>query len=110
MRPIDIPRETAIKEFWDGMREVADAAARHRDDGLYKSLRKIGRAVVLRGVQIPGGGLFVPCPVCNAVPGQSCINVPAHPLDAELHPERIELAEKAIAGEVKIPVHEMPTP
>ena len=32
MRPIDIPREAAIKEFWDGMREVAAAAERHGPD------------------------------------------------------------------------------
>ncbi|WNM37346.1 hypothetical protein RMN56_19460 [Micromonospora halotolerans] len=110
MGSVDIHREKAIAEFWEGMRDVAAAATRYRDDNLFKALRKIGRAVVLRGVQIPGGGLFVPCPICKSVPGQSCINVPRHPLDGELHPERVELAEKAIAGEVQIPEHEMPTP
>ncbi|WP_441005353.1 zinc finger domain-containing protein [Micromonospora foliorum] len=88
------------------MREVASAAARHRDPELYKSIVKIGRAALSQGVElVPSGGLFLQCPVCGVSPGQRCINVPKNPLQNNIfHPARIELAEKALKGEVPLPV------
>ena len=102
---IDIDEPMAAELFWEGMREVAAAAARHQDDDLYRAIVKIGRGALAQGSElVPQCGLFLQCPVCEAVAGQRCINVPSHPLrDAVLHPERIELAEMALKGEAPLP-------
>ncbi|WP_420914987.1 zinc finger domain-containing protein [Micromonospora chalcea] len=48
--------------------------------------------------------MFLPCPVCDSVPGERCINVPGHPLaNTTLHPQRVQLAERALRGEVPLP-------
>ena len=95
--------DSAAAQFWDGMREVAAAATRHQDEELFGALHKIGRAITSGGLPIPTGGQFVPCPVCRAVTGQSCINTPGHPLNDQFHPERVELGEKLMAELAPIP-------
>ena len=102
---IDIDEPMAAELFWEGMREVAASAARHQDDDLYRAIVKIGRGALAQGGElVPQCGLFLQCPVCEAVAGQLCINVPGHPLcDDVLHPQRIELAEMALRGEVPPP-------
>ncbi|GIJ79106.1 hypothetical protein Xph01_35380 [Micromonospora phaseoli] len=102
---VDINEPRAAEKFWEGMREVAAAAARHQDYDLYKAIVTIGRSALAQGVElVPSSGLFLQCPVCSALPGQQCINVPSHPLhDDALHPQRTELARKAISGEVPLP-------
>ncbi|GGO11000.1 zinc finger domain-containing protein [Micromonospora parathelypteridis] len=103
---IDINEPRAAERFWEGLREVAAAASRHRDPELYKSIVKIGRSALSQGVElVPSSGLFLQCPVCSVSPGQRCISVPRHPLqDDILHPARLELAEKALKGEIPLPV------
>ncbi|MEU8253328.1 hypothetical protein AB0C06_03540 [Micromonospora inaquosa] len=102
---INIDEPDATEQFWAGMREAAAAAARHRDYGLYEAIVKIGKSALAQGVElVPSGGLFLWCPVCSAQTGQRCINTPGHPLnETRLHAERIELAEKAMSGEVPLP-------
>ncbi|MBQ1012551.1 hypothetical protein KBX53_16620 [Micromonospora sp. M51] len=102
---IDIDEPNAVEQFWEGMREVAAAATRHQDDDLYQAIVKIGRSALAQGVElVPSSGFFLQCPVCSARSGQRCINVPAHPLSEDaLHPARVELAEKAISGEIPLP-------
>ncbi|NYH40892.1 hypothetical protein HNR22_000619 [Micromonospora jinlongensis] len=102
---INVEEPRAAERFWEGMREVAAAAARHQDPGLYHSIVKIGRAALAQGVElVPSSGLFLECPVCEVLPGQRCVNAPRHPLqDNILHAERTELAEKALRGEVPFP-------
>lgn len=102
---VDIDQPDARERFWEGMREVASAAARHQDQGLYQAIVKIGRAALAQGVElVPSGGLFLRCPVCGAIPGQRCMSVASHPLyDEACHPERIELAAKALRGETPFP-------
>ncbi|MGX1616092.1 zinc finger domain-containing protein [Micromonospora chalcea] len=102
---IDIDEPMAAELFWEGMREVAAGAARHQDDDLYRALVKIGRGALAPGSElVPQCGLFLQCPVCEAVAGQRCINVPGHPLsDDVLHPERVELAEMALRGDAPLP-------
>ncbi|MFG1722361.1 hypothetical protein ACGFII_27440 [Micromonospora chalcea] len=102
---IDIDEPMAAELFWEGMREVAAGAARHQDDDLYRALVKIGRGALAQGSElVPQCGLFLQCPVCEAVAGQRCINVPGHPLsDDVLHPERVELAEMALRGDAPLP-------
>lgn len=102
---VRMTREQAAVELTEGLREVAAAATRHGDEQLYGALLKIGRAAESQGVPVvPQGGLFAPCPICNAMPGQSCINVPGHRLPDRFHPERVELAAKVLAGEVPPPL------
>ncbi len=103
---VDIDEPRAAEQFWEGMREAAAAATRHQDYDLYRAIVKIGRAALAQGVElVPSSGLFLQCPVCRSLAGQRCISVPAHPLrDNTLHPERTELAEQAIRGEVPLPV------
>ncbi|MCZ7419504.1 hypothetical protein O7605_08220 [Verrucosispora sp. WMMA2121] len=102
---IDVDEPDARNLFWEGMRDVANAAARHQDQALYQAIIKIGRAALAQGVDlVSSGGLFLQCPICDAQPGQLCINVASHPLgDRACHPERVELAAKAFSGEVPIP-------
>ncbi|MEG3633302.1 zinc finger domain-containing protein [Micromonospora palythoicola] len=102
---IDVDEPDARNLFWEGMRDVADAAARHQDQALYQAIVKIGRAALAQGVElVPSGGLFLQCPICDALPGQLCINVAGHPLgDRECHPERVELAAKTLSGEAPLP-------
>ncbi|WP_422737565.1 zinc finger domain-containing protein [Micromonospora sp. WMMD729] len=102
---IDVNEPDSAEKFWEGMREVAAAATRHQDDDLFKALIKIGRSALAQGVElVPSCGFFLSCPVCSAASGQRCINSPGHPLgDDRLHPERVELARRAIRGEVPIP-------
>ncbi|MEV1017187.1 hypothetical protein AB0I89_21280 [Micromonospora sp. NPDC049801] len=102
---IDVNEPNSAENFWEGMREVAAAATRHQDDDLLAAVVKIGRAALAQGVElVPSSGFFLACPVCSAASGQRCINSPGHPLgDDRLHPERIELAGKAMRGEVPLP-------
>ncbi|MCF0094454.1 hypothetical protein [Micromonospora sp. MH99] len=102
---IDVNQPDSAEKFWEGMREVAASATRHQDYELFEALIKIGRAALAQGVElVPQCGFFLSCPVCSALSGQRCINAPGHPLgDHKLHPERVELAEKAIRGEVPLP-------
>ncbi|MET8202184.1 zinc finger domain-containing protein [Micromonospora taraxaci] len=102
---IDVNEPNSVEQFWEGMREAAAAATRHQDDDLYHAIVKIGRSALAQGVElVPSSGFFLLCPVCSALSGQRCINVPGHPLDdTRLHPERVELAGKAIRGEVPLP-------
>ncbi|MEV4693150.1 hypothetical protein AB0K27_18785 [Micromonospora echinospora] len=102
---IDIDEPMAAELFWEGMREVAAGAARHQDDDLYRAIVKIGRGALAQGSElVPQCGLFLQCPVFEAVAGQRCINVPGHPLsDDVLHPERVELAEMALRGDAPLP-------
>ncbi|MEU8111445.1 hypothetical protein [Micromonospora sp. NPDC048947] len=102
---INIDEPDAVEKFWEGMREVAAAATRHQDDDLYDALVKIGRSALAQGVElVPSSGFFLQCPICSARSGQRCINVAGHVLgDSTLHSERVELAEKAISGEVPLP-------
>ncbi|MEU7840720.1 hypothetical protein AB0B39_07095 [Micromonospora sp. NPDC049114] len=102
---IDVDDPNSAENFWDGMREAAAAATRHQDRDLFEAIIKIGRAALAQGVElVPSSGFFLLCPVCAALSGQRCINVPGHPLDdSRLHPERVELAEKAMRGEVPLP-------
>ncbi|MBB5115432.1 hypothetical protein FHU28_005271 [Micromonospora echinospora] len=102
---IDIDEPMAAELFWEGMREVAAGAARHQDDDLYRAIVKIGRDALAQGSElVPQCGLFLQCPVCEAVAGQRCINVPGNPLsDDVLHPERVELAEMALRGDAPLP-------
>ncbi|MFI6782345.1 hypothetical protein [Micromonospora sp. NPDC050276] len=102
---INIDEPNAVEQFWEGMREVAAAATRHQDDDLYESIVKIGKSALAQGVElVPASGFFLHCPVCNARSGQRCINVPGHLLrEGTLHSERVELAEKAISGEIPLP-------
>ncbi|MEU7652670.1 hypothetical protein AB0C42_24740 [Micromonospora taraxaci] len=102
---IDVSEPNSVEQFWDGMREAAAAATRHQDDELYDAIVKIGRSALAQGVElVPSSGFFLLCPVCSALSGQRCINVPGHPLeDSRLHAERIDLAEKAMRGEVPLP-------
>jgi hypothetical protein len=101
---IDVDEPDSGERFWEGMREVASAAARHQDQALYQAIAKIGRAALAQGVElVPSGGLFLKCPICDAVPGQRCISVAGHPQDEACHPERVEYAEKALHGEVAFP-------
>ncbi|MCG5470921.1 hypothetical protein LADH09A_004893 [Micromonospora sp. LAH09] len=103
---IRVEEPRAAERFWEGMREVAAAAARHQDPDLYHSIVKIGRAALAQGVElVPSSGQFLECPVCEVLPGQRCVNVPKHPLeDNVLHVERTELAEKALRGEIPFPI------
>ncbi|MER7455478.1 hypothetical protein [Micromonospora sp. NPDC126480] len=103
---VDIDEPRAAELFWEGMREVAAAATRHQDHDLYRAIVTIGRAALAQGVElVPSSGLFLQCPVCRSLPGQGCISAPGYPLrDNILHPQRAELAEKAISGEVPLPV------
>lgn len=97
-------REQAAAQFMEGMRAVAAAGTRYRDDELFAALIKMARAAASQGVAVePQDGRFAPCPVCDAVPGQNCINVPGRPLREDFHPERVELAAKVLAGEVPCP-------
>ncbi|MFI7249695.1 hypothetical protein [Micromonospora chalcea] len=58
------------------MWEVAASAARHQDDDLYRAIVKIDRgALTQSGELVPQCGLFLRCPVCEAVAGQQYINV-----------------------------------
>ncbi|MEV4117427.1 hypothetical protein [Micromonospora sp. NPDC049645] len=103
---VNIDEPDAVEQFWQGMREVAAAATRHQDEDLYDALVKIGRSALAQGVElVSSSGFFLECPICNARSGQRCINVPGHVLggDGALHSERVELAEKAISGEVPLP-------
>ncbi|MDG4767649.1 hypothetical protein O7632_26670 [Solwaraspora sp. WMMD406] len=102
---IDVYEPKAAEQFWEGLRDVAAAATRLKDDELYEAIVKIGRAGLAQGVElVPSSGLFLRCPVCDGLPGQRCINMPRHPVsDNALHPERIDLAKKALAGEVPLP-------
>ncbi|MBM0275784.1 zinc finger domain-containing protein [Micromonospora tarensis] len=102
---VDVDEPDAVEEFWSGMREAAAAAARHQDDDLYRAIVKIGKSALAQGVElVPSSGYFLQCPVCSAQSGQRCVNAPSHPLkENTLHPERIELSEKAIRGEVPLP-------
>ncbi|MET7864449.1 zinc finger domain-containing protein [Micromonospora taraxaci] len=102
---IDVNEPNSVEQFWEGMREAAAAATRHQDDDLYHAIVKIGRSALAQGVElVPSSGFFLLCPVCSALSGQRCISVPGHPLDdTRLHPERVELAGKAIRGEVPLP-------
>ncbi|KOX04034.1 zinc finger domain-containing protein [Micromonospora profundi] len=102
---IDIYEPRAVEQFWEGMHDVAAAAARHQDEDLYRALVKIGRAALAQGVElVPAGGLFLACPVCDAVPGQRCINVPGEPLNGTvLHRQRVDVMEKAMKGEAPLP-------
>ncbi|MFF0366959.1 hypothetical protein [Micromonospora sp. NPDC005087] len=102
---IDVDEPGAAEQSWEGMRAVAAAAARHQDYDLYMAIVKIGRAALAQGVDlVPSSGLFLQCPVCDALAAQRCTNVPGHPLsDSALHRQRIELAEKALSGEVPLP-------
>lgn len=102
---IDIDEPRAAELFWEGMREVAAGAARHQDDDLYRAIVKIGRGALAQGGKlVPQCGLFLQCPVCEAVAGQRCINVPRHPLGENLlHPERAELAGMVLRGEAPLP-------
>jgi hypothetical protein len=102
---IEITEPRASEQFWEGMREVAAAAARYQDYDLFRAIVKIGRAALAQGVElVPNDGLFLRCPICDSVPGLRCINVPRHPLRGNaLHPERVELADKALSGEVPLP-------
>ncbi|WP_203998058.1 zinc finger domain-containing protein [Micromonospora lutea] len=101
----NVDEPDARERFWEGMREVADAAARYQDQSLYQAIVKIGRAALAQGIQVvSSGGLFLLCPVCDAQPGQRCINVAGRPLgDQALHPERVELAQKTMRGEGPLP-------
>jgi hypothetical protein len=97
---VRMTREQAAEQFTEGLLEVAAAATRYRDQELYGALIKMGRAAESQGIAIvPHGGLFVPCPACDAVPGQHCINRPGHLLSEDVHPERVDLAARVIAGE-----------
>ncbi|MEU8421904.1 hypothetical protein AB0C15_13610 [Micromonospora sp. NPDC048835] len=102
---VDVDEPNAVEEFWNGMREAAAAAARHQDSALYNAIVKIGRSALAQGVElVPSCGFFLQCPVCSAQSGQRCVNAPGHPLqENNLHPERVELSEKAIRGEVPVP-------
>ncbi|MGV9210452.1 zinc finger domain-containing protein [Micromonospora sp. RB23] len=102
---IDVNEPHSAEQFWDGMREVAAAATRHQDPDLFEALIKIGRSALAQGVElVTSSGFFLSCPVCSAGTGQRCINSPGHPLgDDRLHPERVELVEKTIRGEVPLP-------
>ncbi|WFE46009.1 hypothetical protein [Verrucosispora sp. WMMD1129] len=102
---IDVDEPDARDLFWEGMRDVADAAARHQDQDIYQAIVKIGRAALAQGIEVvSSGGLFLQCPICAALPGQRCVNVAGHPLgDRACHPERVELSAKAFKGEVPIP-------
>ncbi|MEV2241690.1 hypothetical protein [Micromonospora sp. NPDC049891] len=102
---IDVDEPNARERFWEGMRDVAYAAARYQDEGLYQAIVKIGRAALAQGIEVvSSGGLFLRCPVCEALPGQRCTNVAGHPLgDDTCHPERIELAAKTLSGETPLP-------
>ncbi|MFC0507815.1 zinc finger domain-containing protein [Micromonospora costi] len=102
---IEIDEPDADERFWEGMRDVAVAATRYQDSDLYGAIVKIGRAALAQGVAlVPSGGLFIQCPICESLPGQRCINIPRHPLREAFHPERIELVERALKGEVPPPV------
>ncbi|MEU9508231.1 hypothetical protein AB0D32_18370 [Micromonospora sp. NPDC048170] len=102
---IDLDEPRAAEQFWEGMREAAAAATRYNDNSLYEAIVKIGRAALTQGVDlVPSSGLFLQCPVCDSRAGQRCMKVPGHPLgDNTLHPQRIELAGKAMRGEVPLP-------
>jgi hypothetical protein len=102
---IEVNEPHSAERFWEGMREVAAAATRHQDDDLLRAVVKIGRSALAQGVElVPSCGFFLSCPVCSAGSGQRCINSPGRPLgDDRLHPERVELAEKTIRGEVPLP-------
>ncbi|MFJ2086835.1 hypothetical protein ACI2KV_01010 [Micromonospora chokoriensis] len=102
---VDVNEPNSVEQFWDGMREAAAAATRHQDHDLYEAIIKIGRSALAQGVElVPSSGFFLLCPVCSALSGQHCINVPGHPLDGgRLHPERVELAAKAMRGEGPLP-------
>ncbi|MGC5377820.1 zinc finger domain-containing protein [Micromonospora sp. DT68] len=53
---------------------------------------------------MPAGGLFLVCPVCDAAPGQRCINVPGEPLNGDiLHRQRVDVVEKVIEGQAALP-------
>ncbi|MET8524449.1 hypothetical protein [Micromonospora sp. NPDC005172] len=102
---IDVNEPDSAEKFWDGMRQVAAAATRHQDHELFEAIVQIGTSALAQGVElVPSSGFFLHCPVCSARSGQRCINAPGHPLgDDRLHPERVELAEKAIRGELPLP-------
>ncbi|MGC1210948.1 MAG: hypothetical protein WA890_06720 [Micromonospora sp.] len=101
---IKMTGEQAAVQFMEGMRKVAAAATRYRDEELFGALLKMARAAASQGVAVePQGGQFAPCPVCDAAPGRSCMNVPGHPVRDDFHPERVELAAKVLAGEVPPP-------
>lgn len=88
----ELSPEQAAAQFWDGMRCVADAATETSDEKLFDAIRLVGEAAMATGIPIPATGEFVHCPVCNAMPGQGCINVPNHTVPDHLHPERTERA------------------
>ncbi|MBQ1024495.1 hypothetical protein [Micromonospora sp. C95] len=102
---IELDQPDARELFWEGLRDVAYAAARHQDQALFQAIVKIGRAGMAQGIEVvSSNGLFLQCPICAALPGQHCINVPSHPLgDRACHPERVELAAKALSGEAPLP-------
>ncbi|QLQ38582.1 zinc finger domain-containing protein [Micromonospora robiginosa] len=106
MMHFELNEPRAAERFWEGMREIAAAATRHQDYELYAAIVTVGRAALSQGIElVPSGGLFLRCPVCSAVPGQRCINLPGHLLgDSQLHSERAVLAERVIRGEVPLPV------
>ncbi|MFJ6949936.1 zinc finger domain-containing protein [Micromonospora aurantiaca (nom. illeg.)] len=90
--------QQAADQVWDALMKLSEIAARsrHQQRELYPLIRQIVDAVVARGVRAPGTGLFVPCPVCNAMVGQRCITIPGHILHDSIHPERVELCKETI--------------
>ncbi|WP_433316722.1 zinc finger domain-containing protein [Micromonospora chersina] len=89
-----LSREQAGLWFWSALQYITDAASAHRDEELYRAARKTGMAALSQGIPLPFEAGYVGCPVCNAYPGQNCINLPRHVLKEKLHPERVERSRK----------------
>ncbi|GGS02545.1 hypothetical protein GCM10010169_54010 [Micromonospora fulviviridis] len=89
-----LSREQAGLWFWSALQYITDAAAVHRDEELYRAARKMAMAALSQGIPLPFSARYVVCPVCHAYPGQSCIHMPGHILEDELHPERAERGRK----------------
>lgn len=86
--------EQAAAQFWDGIRCVATVATSTGNKALFQAIQVVSQAAIAVGISMPATGEFVRCPVCDAMPGQRCINVPGHPLPDHLHSERTERAWK----------------
>ncbi|MEV0425319.1 hypothetical protein [Micromonospora sp. NPDC050495] len=87
--------EQAALWFWSGLQYITDAAAVHRDEELYRAVRKMAIAALSQGMPLSSClPEYVSCPVCHAYTGQNCINLPGRILRDKLHPERVERVRK----------------
>lgn len=84
-----VSEQDALRLLKDALLQIHQRASAHSDASLHVAAYDISRAVCKLGHPCPEEPQFSPCPVCKALPGQLCINVPGHILHDHYHPERI---------------------